>query len=234
MKPKLLLAPFLAALLALTGCGPRGSSGEKPQNGSAEAEEDEDLTPEEKAYLAAARPFLDAIARRDYAAAYALLSTHATARMSPNQFTHVQDEAAMKRQELEAIANAKPADFAKLMQRAEADFGTPLSVESAGVMTTDPAELAGKASAMETAFSIGNMPDSIPTSIRKASVRAQILTKLPPAELAKIAKDQGVTVEELQKDESFAPYCNLKVVLVEEAGALRVGYFEFTPPSMWD
>jgi len=38
----------------------------------------------------------------------------------------------------------------------------------------------------------------------------------------------------LQKDPDFQPYFNLKVVLVEEASALRVGYFEFLPPSMLD
>jgi hypothetical protein len=41
-------------------------------------------------------------------------------------------------------------------------------------------------------------------------------------------------VEELKKEEAFYPYLNLKVVLVEEDGELKVGYFEFLPPSMMD
>jgi hypothetical protein len=57
---------------------------------------------------------------------------------------------------------------------------------------------------------------------------------LTPAQLKEIAEHEGMTIEELQKSEDFAPYCNLKVVLVEEAGSLKVGYFEFTPPSMMD
>ncbi len=46
------------------------------------------------------------------------------------------------------------------------------------------------------------------------------------------AQRQGITVEELKKDQDFDPYFNLKVVLVEEAGQLKVGYFEFLLPSM--
>jgi hypothetical protein len=41
-------------------------------------------------------------------------------------------------------------------------------------------------------------------------------------------------VEELTKDENFDPYFNLKLVLVEEDGEFKVGYFEFLPPSMMD
>ena len=49
-----------------------------------------------------------------------------------------------------------------------------------------------------------------------------------------MAQQQGISVEELKKDEDFDPYCNLKVVLVEEGGQLKVGYFEFLPPSIMD
>jgi hypothetical protein len=49
-----------------------------------------------------------------------------------------------------------------------------------------------------------------------------------------VAQTQGISVEELKKDENFDPYFNLKVVLVEEDGELKVGYFEFLPPSMMD
>ena len=53
-------------------------------------------------------------------------------------------------------------------------------------------------------------------------------------ELQKVAQQQGISVEELKKEEDFDPYLNLKVVLVEEGGQLKVGYFEFLPPSMLD
>ena len=38
----------------------------------------------------------------------------------------------------------------------------------------------------------------------------------------------------IKKSEDLDPYVNLKVVLVEEAGQLKIGYFEFLPPSMMD
>ena len=41
-------------------------------------------------------------------------------------------------------------------------------------------------------------------------------------------------MEQLKKEEDFDPYLNLKVVLVEEGGQLKIGYFEFLPPSMLD
>ena len=41
-------------------------------------------------------------------------------------------------------------------------------------------------------------------------------------------------MEELKNSPDFEPYFNIKVVLVEENGQLKVGYFEFLPPSMMD
>ena len=35
-----------------------------------------------------------------------------------------------------------------------------------------------------------------------------------------------MTIEELKKSEDFDPYFNLKIVLVHEAGQLKIGYFE--------
>ena len=49
-----------------------------------------------------------------------------------------------------------------------------------------------------------------------------------------MAQQEGISVEALKKDEDFDPYLNLKVVLVEEGGQLKIGYFEFLPPSMLD
>jgi hypothetical protein len=38
----------------------------------------------------------------------------------------------------------------------------------------------------------------------------------------------------LKKSEDFDSCFNLKIVLVEEGGQLKIGYFEFLPPSMLD
>ncbi len=58
--------------------------------------------------------------------------------------------------------------------------------------------------------------------------------RLSEDEPKQLAEEERTTVEDLRKDPDFGPYFNLEVVLVEEGGAVRVGYFEFTPPSMWD
>jgi hypothetical protein len=47
-------------------------------------------------------------------------------------------------------------------------------------------------------------------------------------------KDQDAEKKTVQKSEDFDPYFNLKIVLVEEGGQLKIGYFEFLPPSMMD
>ena len=49
-----------------------------------------------------------------------------------------------------------------------------------------------------------------------------------------MAATEGITVEELKKSDDFDPYFNLKVVLVDDGGELKIGYFEFLPPSMMD
>ena len=49
-----------------------------------------------------------------------------------------------------------------------------------------------------------------------------------------IAEEVGLHPKDLEDHEEFAPYLTLKMVVVEEAGQLKVGYFEFLPPSVWD
>jgi hypothetical protein len=88
--------------------------------------------------------------------------------------------------------------------------------------------------ALDSMFAIGNMPESVPADIRRASLRGKVLTQLSPAELEKVAKEHGTTVADLQKNSDFETYFTIKVVLVEEGGELKVGYFEFLPPSMLD
>jgi len=43
-----------------------------------------------------------------------------------------------------------------------------------------------------------------------------------------------VSAEVKEEMEDNAPYMNVKFVLVEEGGQLKVGYFELMPPSMLD
>lgn len=233
-----LTAAILLPVL-LTSCGRKGTDGE--QETAQESEDDfldKDANPDEREYLVAAKPFFIAVANQQYAEAYALLSSHAKARMSLNQFTPAQQDADFQQNESNPFINVTAEQFAYLMQYVEAAHGTPRAPKMLHVFSTD-AEVLNRRSkeqfgAMDSMFAIGAMPDSIPADIRRASLRGQIHTDLSPEELEKVANEQGVSVEESKNGEDFDPYFNLKVVLVEENGQLKVGYFEFLPPSMMD
>ena len=223
----------------LTGCG------EKSQNGRNEIAQqseddflDKDAKPDERQYLLAAKPFFIAIANQNYAEAYALLSGYAKARMSLNQFTPAEEGTDFQRNEANPLTNVTAEQFAELMKYVEAARGTPRAPKMLSVFSTDPDVLNRRSKeqfgAVDSMFAVGAMPDSIPADIRRASLRGQIHTDLSPEALEKVAQAEGVSVEELKKDENFDPYLNLKVVLVEEDGQLKIGYFEFLPPSMMD
>jgi hypothetical protein len=223
----------------LTSCGKKTQGGkEKTAQKSEDDFLDKDAKPDERKYLLAAKPFFIAIANRKYADAYALLSSHARARMSFNQFTPAEEQATFQQYESQPYMNVTAAQFAYLMQYVEAARGVPRAPKMLSVFSTDPDVLNRRSKeqfgAMDSMFAIGAMPDWIPANIRRASLRGQIHTELSQQKLQKAAQQQGISVEELKKDEDFDPYFNLKVVLVEEGDQLKVGYFEFLPPSMLD
>jgi hypothetical protein len=233
--------PVVAILLPtmLTSCCKKTQGGkEKTAQKSEDDFLDKDAKPDERKYLLAAKPFFIAIANRKYADAYALLSSYARARISFNQFTPSEDQATFQQYESNPYANVTEAQFAYLMQYVEAARGAPRAPKMLSVFSTDADVLNRRSKeqfgAMDSMFAIGAMPDWIPADIRRASLRGQIHTELSPQELQRVAQTQGISGEELKKDENFDPYLILKVVLVEEDGQLRVGYFEFLPPSIMD
>jgi hypothetical protein len=233
----LIVAILLPVLL--TSCGKKSTDSEKKTAQKSEDDFlDKDTKPDERKYLLAAKPFFIAVANRKYADAYALLSSHARARMSLNQFTPAQQDADFQQNELNPFANVTAEQFAYLMQYVEAAHGIPRAPKMLHVFSTDLDVLNRRSKeqfgAMDSMFAIGAMPDGIPADIRRASLRGQIHTELSPQELERVAQREGISVEALKKDENFDPYFNLKVVLVEEGGQLKVGYFEFLPPSMMD
>jgi len=233
----------LMLLIWNCGCGAKKSIADGTQNspspnGPTGKEDAPKMKPDERPYYDAAQPFYAAIASRDYAKAFALLSSHAKARVSVNQFRPAHGDEAFKKNEENPLKNIDAKKFAELAGLVEEDFGTPREVSLLFVHSLDKAVLTGKSTestgALDSMFAIGAMPDSIPGDIRKASLRGQIATELRPEQLAEAAKQQGVSPEELKKDPDFKPYFTLKVVLVEEGGVLKVGYFEFLPPSIMD
>ena len=235
-------AIFTAAILLpllVTSCGKKGQDA---QTQTAQKREDDfldkDVKPNERKYILAAKPFFIAVAKRKYADAYALLSSHARARMSLDQFKPAEQNSDSQQNESYAFDNVTGEQFAYLMQYVEAAHGAPRAPKMLHVFSTDPDVLNRRSKeqfgAMDSMFAIGAMPDWIPADIRRASLRGQIHTELSAEELEKMAATEGISVEELRKSADFDPYFNLKVVLVEEGGQLKIGYFEFLPPSIWD
>ena len=235
-------AIFTAAILLpllVTSCGKKGQDA---QTQTAQKREDDfldkDVKPNERKYILAAKPFFIAVAKRKYADAYALLSSHARARMSLDQFKPAEQNSDSQQNESYAFDNVTGEQFAYLMQYVEAAHGAPRAPKMLHVFSTDPDVLNRRSKeqfgAMDSMFAIGAMPDWIPGDIRRASLRGQIHTELSAEELEKVAAREGISVEELKKNADFDPYFNLKVVLVEEGGQLKIGYFEFLPPSIWD
>jgi hypothetical protein len=225
--------------LLVTSCGKKGQAGEKKtvQKG-ADDFLDKNAKPEERKYLLAAKPFFIAVANRKYADAYALLSRYAIARMSLEQFKPSEQASDAQQNQAYVFDNVTAEQFAYLMQYVEAAHGAPRAVEMLHVFSTDADVLNRRSKeqfgAVDSMFAIGAMPEWIPADIRKASLRGQIHTELSPQELQNVAQREGISVEDLKKSGDFDPYFNLKIVLVDEGGQLKIGYFEFLPPSIWD
>jgi hypothetical protein len=233
----ILTAAILLPML-LTSCGKSQESEKKTVQKSEDDFLDKDAKPDERKYLLAAKPFFIAVANRKYADAYALLSSHARARMSLDQFKPAQQDSDVQQSQSYAFDKVTAEQFAYLMQYVEAAHGAPRAPKMLHVFSTDPDVLNRRSKeqfgAMDSMFAIGAMPDWIPADIRRASLRGQIHTELSPQELQNVAQREGISIEDFKKSGDFDPYFNLKIVLVEEGGQLRVAYFEFLPPSMLD
>src|SRR5947208_10407589 len=176
----LIAAILLPALL--TSCGKKGPGGEK--NTAQKSEDDfldKDAKPEERKYLLAAKPFFIAVAGRKYADAYTLLSSHARARMSFNQFTPAEEQATFQQIESNPYSNVTAEQFAYLMQYVEAARGTPRAPKMLHMFSTDPDVLNRRSKEqfgpMDSMFAIGAMPEWIPADIRRASLRGPIHTE---------------------------------------------------------
>jgi hypothetical protein len=191
-------------------------------------------TPDEQRYMEAGKSFILAVARNDPTAAYACFSSHAKAQMQLMQFKTPVDEAEQKKIAKQVYKDVSAEKFAELVGEVVRQYGEPKEVRLLYCFKTDPHVLSGAGEPLDTLFAIGGMPKSVPAAIRRASLRGQVTVKWKADELAAEAKESGMTEEEILKEEDGQPYFNLKFVLVEENGELKVGYFEFMPPSMMD
>lgn len=243
MIPPARTCALAIALLGLAACGkPDPDSSTSSAKAARETQDfvqiEADTTPEERRYLEVGRGVVTALAARDYAAFHGQLSSHARAQMSLNQFAPAEDDAVFEQNEKRPRLNPALSEFLDLMGAMEKQFGQPKRPLDLHVHSTEPDTLAGKKKepmdALDILFAIGNMPALASADIRRASLRAQLQVDLSEAQLSEVAKARQTTIAELSGDPDFKPYLNVKLVLVEEAGELRVGYFEFLPPSMLD
>jgi hypothetical protein len=233
------LTVLVAMVVMISGC-----SQQSDDVLSVEAKEakppalDADVEAAERPYFEAARPFAAAISARDYAKAYEYLSSQAKGRMSPNQFVAPNDDSAYNKGEAGLRLNVTAEQFASMMSATEKEYGRPAKLSQLDVFSTERVVLSGRATSTEdkldAMFAIGMMPPSIHPDSRKASLRSKLGVELSPEQLAESAKALQMTVEKLKADPDFQPSITLKVVMVEEAGTLKVGYFEFLPPGIWD
>ena len=242
---------LLMGMLLTAGCTPRTApfvkeielaAGPSTAPSDIFAEAAKSANPGEGPYIEAARPFLTAVANRDFEKVYAELSSHARAKIDPDQFVPPVDD--KKPADTKAIKNLTSEQCAQWMKKMEARLGVPDAVQHVYVYSIDPAVLAGKGEPIDVMFAIGGMPKEIPSNLRKASVRAQIRCQFPDAEVKKIAKALNISEQQVRTgpwpenehgyDSDERPYLNVKFVLVEEEGKLKVGYFEFMPPSILD
>jgi len=240
-RPRLCL--ILPAFFVAAGCVPELPSANRDAPKTKQdpfAAAAENAEPGESPFLEASRPFLTAVAERDYARVFQELSSHAKAKCDPGQFVPPEEG----EQQPEPIKDMTVEQCAEWMKKMEARLGVPDGVQHVYVESIEPEVLAGKGDRLDVMFAIGGMPADIPADIRKASIRAQVRCQLRDEDVKKIASDLKISEEKVRSgdwpenefgyDPDERPYLNLKFVLVEEGGKLKVGYFEFMPPSILD
>jgi hypothetical protein len=134
-----MLASAILLPVLLAGCNKKGEEG---QNKTVQKSEDDfldrDAKPDERKYLLAAKPFFVAVANRKYADAYTLLSSHARARMSLDQFKPAKQDSDSQQNQSYAFDNVTAEQFAYLMQYVEAAHGAPRAPKMLHVFPLTP------------------------------------------------------------------------------------------------
>jgi hypothetical protein len=230
-------------IAALAGCSqPANARRSSPQDDPYSEAISELEDKRQRPFIEAAKPILEAIARRDYDALYDLMSPHALKKVDTDQFGPDLDPRGEPKKS-KIITEMTKEQFLEMMGEMENRLQAPRKVTYLYVQTSDPDELAGNADTVDNMFNLGGMPKEIPFDIRRASIRAQIQCHLSDDAAKQIAKDLKISEERAragdlpendQYGDEILPYLNLKFVLVEEEDNLKVGYFEFMPPSILD
>jgi hypothetical protein len=189
-------------------------------------------------FLNAARPFLQAMAKRDYAAAFRHLSPKAKQKFSRNQFIPVEDEQEYARNDAAPIVNPTVEQFVQLMQEVEGVYGLPIRLDPP-MVETDP-EILERRDAVLAAFELGAMPDSIPVEQRKAAVQAWVYCRMTDDQIKAAAAEAEIDEAEYRQLVAEAeaggegPYFKLKTVVIDEGAGPVIGYFEIAQRSILD
>jgi hypothetical protein len=210
---------LVLAVCCCVSCGSRGSNANKP----GDSEDDalvggEYETPQEREYAKLALRFARVLANDDFAEACALGSSHFRTDMNVDA--------------LEA-AEMKSRD----------SFGKPTRVFNGPAVNVDPADLAGPKKRvpgestldaslrrMSASRAVGEIPDSVPLEIRKASVEVEI--ERDPRTIPDFEEKTGMKPEEVTPEDRIVSY--LTVVIVEEQGTLGVAHYFHRWPDVWD
>ena len=208
----------------LTGCNPPSIS---------EASEDGYLTYEnhqEKEQLLCGQPFHEAVASRNYKAAFRLLSDYAKQDVSRRQVSQNLSQAEKTQLAKEhRITELTLAMFEEWMMPFEKIHGAPVHINEMAVDEMDPEILAGRGNALDTMFSIGVISDVVPSNIRRSAIRSYITGRHTEKNTQYLMEREGLSEAEVH--EYFEPQFEMKTVMVEIDGKLKVGYFEFLKSS---
>ena len=153
------IVPFFSLILVIllmSACGGGGSAGHEENDETFE-------NAEEARYAKEGRPFAQAVAKQDFDAAYAMLSSHARSRMTS-------------------------AEFKAIHLKAHADFFVPLAADKAYVVETDSHILSGEVDPagdrtdqaidrISIERYVGDVPDNVPKFIRRAALAAPFYDK---------------------------------------------------------
>jgi hypothetical protein len=226
---------------AFVGCKPpqgvNGPSGDPIADAIRDVEE-----AGEKPYLEASRAILKSLEQRDYSKFYDSFSPLAFQGCDSGQFAP-RDDNPTSPATTKKLNGLTRDEFLQQMAQMESILGIPWRLDSVYVQTIDKEELAGRADALTNAFNIGAISSEIPAEIRRASLRAQIKIQLPEEAAQTIAQELKIPIEDVRAGKipendvdhlDEWPYLTFKYVLIEDQGQLKIGYFEFLPPSMLD
>ena len=182
--------------------------------------------------LQAAEGYYLALTENDFSKAYDLMSPWASKDVNPNQFLPEESDKDPVRSDI------TKQEFVDQLQQLVNRTGKFRDIDLMYVESTDPRILAGetqdKWELIDVMYAIGMMSPEVPTDIRKASIRATISLEMEPELAKQMAAEYGYSSVEEMYEDGESPYLTVKTVLVEEDGQLKVGYFEFIPPSMLD